>query len=104
MNRPQGRGATALEKHYAFLLWLFPVVEQFPRGQKFILGDRLQVAALSVLESLTEATYSQRVAGSLDGARPRCPPIPLCRIRGRNPGSCGIPRSIPDSARVEGVA
>lgn len=55
LNRPQGRGATALEKHYAFLLWLFPVVEQFPRGQKFILGDRLQVAALSVLESLTEA-------------------------------------------------
>lgn len=32
MNRPQGRGATALEKHYAFLPWL-TTVEQFPRSQ-----------------------------------------------------------------------
>lgn len=60
MNRPQGRGATALERHYAFLRWLIPTVEQFPRSQKFLLGDRLQNAALSVLESLIEATYSRR--------------------------------------------
>lgn len=60
MTRPPGRSATALEKHYAFLRWLIPTVEQFPRGQKFLLGDRLQTAALTVLDCLIEATYSRR--------------------------------------------
>ena len=65
MSRPPGRGASALEKHYAFLRWLIPTVEQFPRGQKFLLGDRLQNAALTVLESLIEATYSRRCEAPL---------------------------------------
>lgn len=65
MNRPQGRGATALEKHYGFLLWLMPTVEQFPRGQKFLLGDRLQTAALTVVECLIDATYSRRPESAL---------------------------------------
>ena len=60
MNKPQGRSATAMEKHYAFLRWLVPTLEQFPRGQKFLLGDRLQTAAVTVLECLIEATYSRR--------------------------------------------
>ena len=31
----------ALEKAYQFLLWLLPVVDKFPRSQKFLLGDRM---------------------------------------------------------------
>lgn len=65
MQRPGGRGATALEKHYAFLLWLVPALEQFPRGQKFLLGDRMQTAALTVLEALVEATYTRRPDAAL---------------------------------------
>jgi len=42
---------------YQFLLWLIPHLEKFPRSQKFLLGDRLQTQALSVLESLIAATY-----------------------------------------------
>jgi hypothetical protein len=47
----------ALEAMYQFLLWLIPHLEKFPRSQKFLLGDRLQTQALSVLESLIGATY-----------------------------------------------
>lgn len=47
----------ALEAMYQFLLWLILHLEKFPRSQKFLLGDRLQTQALSVLESLIAATY-----------------------------------------------
>ena len=49
----------ALEAHFQFILWLIPTVEKFPRGQKFLLGDRIQTTALDVLESLVEATYTR---------------------------------------------
>ena len=49
----------ALEAWYRFLLWLVPALERFPRRQKFLLGDRIQGAALDVLESLVEATYTR---------------------------------------------
>ena len=31
---------------YRLVLWLVPTVEKFPRSQKFLLGDRLQITAL----------------------------------------------------------
>lgn len=49
----------ALEAHRQFMLWLVPTVEKFPRSQKFLLGDRIQTAALDVLEDLIEATYTR---------------------------------------------
>ena len=69
---PDGDGARntgpALEAHYRFLLWLVPAVERFPRSQKFLLGDRIQGAALDVLESLIEATYTRRRSSQLTRA------------------------------------
>jgi hypothetical protein len=53
------RTGPALEAHFQFLLWLIPAVERFPRSQKFLLGDRIQMTALDVLESLIEATYTR---------------------------------------------
>ena len=50
----------ALESHYRFVLWLVPVLERFPRSQKFLLGDRMQGVALDVLDCLIEATYTRR--------------------------------------------
>ena len=35
----------AVESMYRFILWLVPTVEKFPRGQKFLLGDRMQAKA-----------------------------------------------------------
>ncbi len=50
----------ALAAHFRFLLWLVRAVEQFPRRQKFLLGDGMQASALQVLESLIEAYYTCR--------------------------------------------
>lgn len=50
------RTGPAIEAMYQFMLWLVPTVEKFPRSQKFLIGDRIQSAALSVLESLIDAT------------------------------------------------
>ena len=58
----------ALEAHYRFTLWLVPVLERFPRSQKFLLADRMQGAALDVLESLIEATYTRQRAAHLASA------------------------------------
>ena len=55
----------ALESHYRFTLWLVPVLERFPRSQKFLLGDRMQAMAMEVLESLIEATYTRQRAAHL---------------------------------------
>ena len=49
----------ALEKYYQFLLWLVPTVDKFPRAQRFVLGERIEVAALDVLDRLIEATYTR---------------------------------------------
>ena len=58
----------ALEAHYRFILWLVPAVERFPRNRKFLLGDRIQAAALDVLERLIEATYTRRRTSHQSGA------------------------------------
>ena len=50
---------------YRFILWLIPTVEKFPRGQKFLLGDRIQTTALDVLERLIEATCTRSRGGLL---------------------------------------
>lgn len=38
-----------------YATWLVPVLEQFPRSQRFLLGDRLQTAALD-----TDGTHPDR--------------------------------------------
>lgn len=51
--------APVLEKTYQFVLWIVPTVEKFPRAQKFMIGDRIQTAALDVMEHLIEAAYTR---------------------------------------------
>lgn len=34
-----------------YITWLVPVLEQFPRSQRFLLGDRLQGMTLDLLEA-----------------------------------------------------
>ncbi|MFN0298737.1 MAG: diversity-generating retroelement protein Avd [Burkholderiales bacterium] len=53
------RNGPALEAMYRFNLWLMPAVEKLPRTYKFVLGDRMQIAALDCLERLIEATYTK---------------------------------------------
>jgi hypothetical protein len=48
-KNPRAEGArrygTALERTYQFVLWLVPPLDKFPRGQRFLLGDRIEAAA-----------------------------------------------------------
>jgi hypothetical protein len=53
------RTGAAIEAHYQFLVWLVPVIEKFPKAQKFTLGDRIELTALDVLDALIEATYTR---------------------------------------------
>ena len=56
------RTGPALEAMYRFLLWLIPALDKFPRSQRFLLGDRIESAALDVLDRLIEATYTRERA------------------------------------------
>jgi hypothetical protein len=58
----------ALEAHQRFLTWLVPTLEKFPRAQRFLLGDRIEGAALDVLERLIEATYTRERRAMLQQA------------------------------------
>ena len=51
--------APVIEKVYDAILWLLPKLEQFPRSQKFLLGDRIETMLLDILELLIEANYSR---------------------------------------------
>ena len=57
-----------LDCYYRFILWLIPTLVRFPRSQKFLLGDRIQGAAIDVLEALIEATYTNHRDGPLSRA------------------------------------
>lgn len=59
LRPPSGRGGIALEKAMLYITWLIPVLESFPRSQRFLLGDRLQGLALDTVEALVEATYTK---------------------------------------------
>lgn len=61
------RSGVVVEKAYQFLLWLVPTLEKFPKSQKFLLADRIQVLALDVLEGLAKGAR-------LDFPLYSCPP------------------------------
>jgi hypothetical protein len=65
---PKRQVGPALEAMNGFLRWLIPVLEKFPRSQKFLLGDRIQNIALNVLEQLIDATYGRDRADALRAA------------------------------------
>lgn len=53
---------------FRFIVWLIPTLEKLPRGQKFLLGDRIHAAELDVFERLIEATYSKARERALSDA------------------------------------
>ena len=65
---PKRQIGPALEAMNGFVRWLIPTLEKFPRTQKFLLGDRMQSAALDVLERLIEATYDRDRTNALRAA------------------------------------
>ena len=48
-----------VEKHYQLILWMLPKIANFPKGQRFLLADRIERILLDILEMLIEAVYSK---------------------------------------------
>ena len=57
-----------LIKWYDFTQWLLTRIDQFPKNQRFIFGQRLADHALDVMELLVEAAYRSRKAELLSAA------------------------------------
>jgi hypothetical protein len=55
----------AIARLYDFILWVIPKIEKFPRSQRFVLGDRIEIAAIETLELLIEAAYTRKKASLL---------------------------------------
>ena len=49
----------ALTRIYDLLLWIVPVLEKFPRTQRFLLGDRIETHLLQIMELLIKAAYTK---------------------------------------------
>ena len=64
-NSPGHQPPILLVKWYDVTKWLLERVENFPKNQRFIFGQRLADRALGVLELLVEAAYSPRKAALL---------------------------------------
>ena len=62
------RAGPALERLVLYLTWLVPVLEGFPRSQRFLLGDRLQGLALDLMEVLVDAQYRKQPRAELQRA------------------------------------
>lgn len=46
-----------IQKTFDMLLWLIPKIDQFPRKQKYLLGERIERTALDFMSSLHTAKY-----------------------------------------------
>ena len=54
-----------ITKIYDLLLYLIPQLAKFPRDQKFILADRIEIVLLDLLEMTIEAYYTREKVGIL---------------------------------------
>lgn len=47
-------------KTYDLLLYIIPQLEKFPRSQKFLIADRIEVQIFDILEDFIEAFYTEK--------------------------------------------
>ena len=57
-----------LVKWYEYLKWLMERIDQFPKNQRYLLGQRLADAALDILELLVDASYARQKSSQLEKA------------------------------------
>ncbi len=50
----------AVQRCHELIVWLIPLLDQFPRNRRFTLGGRLETGLLDILQLLTEAAYSKQ--------------------------------------------
>ena len=55
----------AVQRCHELLLWLIPLLDQFPRNRRFTLGERIETGLLDILKLLVEAAYSREKRNAL---------------------------------------
>ena len=68
MKPPGPEAPVVLVKWYDYAKWLLERVENFPKSQRFVLGQRLAEQAMDVLDLLVEASYARDKAEILASA------------------------------------
>ncbi|MDP2652207.1 MAG: diversity-generating retroelement protein Avd [bacterium] len=48
-----------VEKTYELILWLYPVVNRFPKSQRFVLGQHIENTLLDMLENIIAANQTR---------------------------------------------
>jgi hypothetical protein len=61
----------AVQDCHALLIWLIPLLDDFPRNRRFTLGERLESGLLEILELLVEAAYAKNKCDLLKRANSR---------------------------------
>ena len=59
MKPPGPEAPVVLVKWYDYAKWLLERIENFPKSQRFVLGQRLAGQAMDVLDLLVEASYAR---------------------------------------------
>lgn len=47
------------QKTYDLILWLFPIINKFPKSQKFVLGQQIENIFLDILEGIIQANQER---------------------------------------------
>ena len=49
----------AVQDCHNLLIWLIPLLDNFPRNRRFTLGERLEAGVIEILKLLVEAAYAR---------------------------------------------
>ena len=47
------------QKVYDLILWMYPLINKFPKKQRFVLGQQLENALLDILKSIIQANQER---------------------------------------------
>ena len=56
------------QKTYDFIFWLYPIVNKFPKSQRFVLGQRIELKALDLIHSIIVANALRDKSTALEEA------------------------------------
>ncbi len=56
---PRNSLPKAVQDCHNLLIWLIPLLDNFPRNRRFTLGERLETGLIEILELLVEAAYAR---------------------------------------------
>ncbi len=60
-----------IQKAYDLIRWYVPILNRLPRGQKFVLGDRITTGLYDLLEGLILARFAEKKLARLQALNGR---------------------------------